>query len=118
MILRPTDESGNILPVLSSADLLRGAPAVARLVQDRLQFLAGDWWENRTWGNAILDLLQETRFTQADLQALASYLTSYIRETSGVQEVRDVSFSMEGRQFRYACRVETEDGTAEIRWEL
>ena len=53
MILRPTDESGDILPVLSSADLLRGAPAVARLVEDRLQFLAGDWWENRTWGNAI-----------------------------------------------------------------
>ena len=51
MILRPVDENGDILPVLSSADLIRGAPATARLVKDRLELLSGDWWENLTWGN-------------------------------------------------------------------
>ena len=57
MIIRPVDASGDILPVLSSADLLRGAPAVARLVQDQLELLSGDWWENPAWGNEILRML-------------------------------------------------------------
>ena len=51
MILRPVDNNGDILPVLSSADLLRDVLAVARLVKDRLEMLSGDWWENLTWGN-------------------------------------------------------------------
>ena len=51
MVLRPVDENGDILPVLASASLLKGAEAVARLVKDRLELLSGDWWENLTWGN-------------------------------------------------------------------
>ena len=114
MIMRPVDDSGDILPVLSSAALLRGAPAVARLVKDRLAFLSGEWWENPAWGNAILEMLKENRCTEADQQALANYLTSYIRETAGVQDVRDVTFSAEDRRFSYACTVETAEGSAEI----
>ena len=115
MILRPVDSSGDVLPVLSSAALLRGAPAVARLVQDRLELLAGEWWENPAWGNAILDMLRESRFTEADRQVLASYITSYIRETSGVQDVDDVTFSVgDGRQFSYSCIVVTGSGSEEI----
>ena len=72
MRYRPTDESGDILPVLSSSDLLRGVRATARLVTDRLQLLAGDWWENPVWGNPIADMLRETRFTEADLQAFSA----------------------------------------------
>ena len=118
MIIRPVDASGDILPVLSSADSLRGAPAVARLVKDRLELLAGDWWENPAWGNAVVDLLRENRYTEADAQALASYLTSYIRETPGVQEIRDVVFSVEGKRFSYTCTVETAEGSADIYYEL
>ena len=115
MILRPVDASGDILPVLSSSALLRGAPAVARLVQDRLELLTGDWWENEAWGNSIIDLMKETRFSETDAQALATYLTSYIRQTNGVQEVKDVTFSVEnGRQFSYQCTVATENGYAGI----
>ena len=115
MILRPVDASGDILPVLSSSALLRGAPAVARLVQDRLELLTGDWWENTAWGNSIIDLMKETRFSETDAQTLATYLTSYIRQTNGVQEVRDVAFSAEnGRQFSYQCTVVTEEGYAGI----
>ena len=119
MILRPVDSSGDILPVLSSATLLRGAPAVARLVKDRLELLTGEWWENPAWGNAALDMLQESRMTETDLQALAAYLTSYIRETPGVQDVDDVTFSVEnGRQFTYSCTVVTDDGYAQIDFSL
>ena len=42
MIIRPVDENGDILPVLVSASLLRGAGAVARLVKDRLELLELD----------------------------------------------------------------------------
>ena len=118
MLHRPVNASGDILPVLSSSGLLKGAAAVARLVRERLELLAGEWWENPEWGNGILDLLQESRLTEADQQTLAGYLTSYIRETPGVDDVRDVSFSDEGRQFSYSCTIETEDGSASINYEL
>lgn len=118
MVLRPVDTSGDILPVLSSAALLRGARAVAALVRDRLELLAGEWWENPAWGNAVVDMLQESRFTEADQQAIASYITSYIRETPGVRDVRDAAVTAEGRAFSFSCKVETEDGSANINYEL
>ncbi|MBR2660564.1 MAG: hypothetical protein IKE15_04100 [Clostridia bacterium] len=119
MLLRPADASGDILPALSSGALLRGAPAVARLVKYRLELLAGEWWENPEWGNAAVDMLRESRFTEADRQALASYIATYIRETPGVLDVDDVTFSVEnGRQFAYQCTVVTNDGYAEIDFSL
>ena len=114
MIIRPVDENGDILPVLVSASLLKGTGAVARLVKDRLELLAGDWWENPAWGTPVIDMLKESRLTEADTQALANYITSYIRQTDGVLEVEDVVFSMEGKIFSYSCLVDTEDGSAEI----
>jgi len=114
MVLRPVDENGDILPVLASASLLKGAEAVARLVKDRLELLSGDWWENPARGNEILEMLKESRLTEADTRALASYITSYIRQTEGVLDVEDVVSFMEGTQFSCSCRVDTEDGSAEI----
>lgn len=118
MIIRPVDNNGDILPVLSSADLLRDVLAVARLVKDRLELLAGDWWENLSWGNGIINMLQESRLTEADTQALVSYLTSYIRETSGVLDMRDAVGSVSGKQFSFSCIVDTEYGEAVINYEL
>ena len=118
MILRPVDENGDVLPVLVSASLLKGTGAVARLVRDRLELLSGDWWENPAWGNEILEMLKESRLTEADTQALANYITSYIRKTPGVLEVEDVVYSVEGKQFSYSCRVDTEDGSAEIDYSI
>lgn len=118
MILRPVDETGDILPVMSSSDLLRDAPAVARLVKDRLELLSGDWWENPAWGNEIVDLLKESRLTEAYTQALVSYLSSYIRETPGVLDVRDTVCSMNGRQFSFSCTVDTEYGETVIRYSM
>ncbi len=118
MILRPVDNNGDILPVVTSASLLRDALAVARLVKDRLELLAGDWWENLSWGNGIINMLQESRLTEADTQALVSYLTSYIRGTSGVLDVRDAVGSVSGKQFSFSCIVDTEYGEAVINYEL
>ncbi len=118
MILRPVDSNGDILPVLVSASLLKGVNAVARLVKDRLELLSGDWWENPAWGNEILEMLKESRLTEADTQALANYITSYIRQIPGVLEVEDAAISVEGRRFSFSCRVDTEDGSAEIDYSI
>ena len=118
MILRPVDANGDVLPVLTSASLLRDVLAVARLVKDRLELLAGDWWENLSWGNGIINMLQESRLTEADTQTLVSYLSSYIRETTGVLDVRDAMGSVTGKQFFFSCTVDTEYGEAEIDYSI
>ena len=118
MILRPVDDTGDILPVLSSSVLLSGARAVARLVEDRLNLYAGEWWENLAWGNRMIEMLRESRLTEADAQAMATYLTSYIRKTDGVEDVREVRFAVEDRQFSYGCTVVTDEGQADVRYSL
>ena len=65
MLLRPVDDSGDILPVLSSSVLVSGSLAVTQLVRDRLNLLSGEWWENPSWGCDILDRFQSSRITEA-----------------------------------------------------
>ena len=114
MTLRPADEHGDILPVLSARDLLTGPAAVALLAEERLNLYTGDWWENPEWGNGVLELLRESRLTETDRQILANYLSDYIRKTPGVMDVREVKCSFEGGQFRYECTVETGAGMARM----
>ena len=116
MLCRPVDPSGDILPVLSSSDLLTGVRAEAEGIRNQLKLLTGEWWENPSWGNGILEMLKETRFTEADQQVLANYISAYIRKTPGVLDVREVKVSAEGRRFRYSCEIVTEDGTTVIEY--
>ena len=118
MILRPVDADGDVLPVMSSADLVSGPEAVALLVRDRLNLLAGEWWEYPEMGFSILGVMQERRITEGDASMLSSMITAYIRETPGVRDVGNVRFSAEGRQFSYSCEVLTEDGTAAVEFVL
>ena len=117
MLCRPVDSSGDILPVLSSSELLTGARAETELVRNRLKLLTGEWWENPEWGNGILGMLKESRLTEADQQVLANYISGYIRKTPGVLDVREVKVFVEGRRFRYSCEIVTENGTAGIQYE-
>ena len=116
--MRPVDPDGDILPVLHTGEMFSGALAAASLVESRLELYAGDWWENSAWGNEILRMLQEGRLTQADAQAMSTYLTAYVRETPGVQDVTDVRFSVEGHRFGWECSVLTEYGKAGIEFEV
>ena len=118
MILRPVDASGDILPVLSSRALLSGPEAVARLVEYRLSLLSGEWWENAGMGFSILEMMRTSRLTENSASALASMITSYIRETNGVQEVEDVHFSVSGRVFSYSCSIRTEEGSASVSYDF
>ena len=94
MILRPVDSNGDVLPVLSSGDLLRGAEAVAQLVRDRLTLFIGEWWEN------------------------CSEIAGYIRGTPGVLDVVNIQVSVVGRKINMSCTVHTEYGTADINYEF
>ena len=114
MLLRPVDASGDILPVLSSSDLLSGPEAVARLVQDRLSLLKGEWWEYPENGVFILETMRESRVTDADAASLSSMITAYIRDTDGVREVENIRFSVNDRRFFYSCEIRTEEGNADV----
>ena len=114
MLLRPVDLSGDILPVLQGSAMLSGAAAVARLAEYRLNLYTGDWWENPSRGNEILDLLKESRLTEADAQALSTYLSSYVRETPGVKDITGAEFSVQGQRFSWKCTVMTEYGSAAV----
>ena len=118
MVIRPVDENGDVLPVQRSRDLARGAAAEAQLARDRLNLLVRDWWENLGWGNQIIELMKDARLTEADGQALSSYLTGCIRETPGVTDVRDVTFSLDGKRFSYSCLAECAEGTFEMVYEV
>ena len=117
MLLRPEDASGDILPVMSSSSMLSGPEAVTLLVQYRLSLLRREWWENPENGFFILETMRESRVTEADAASLSSQITAYIRETPGVRDVENVSFSMEGRKFLYSCEILTEEGTAALKFE-
>lgn len=117
MFLRSVDASGDILPVLSSSDLLSGSEAVALLVQERLSLLRGEWWENPENGFFILDAMQMGRITEADASMLSSQISAYVRETPGVRDVVNVRFSVEGRKFSWSCEVLTKEGSAAMAYE-
>ena len=118
MIIRPSGSNGDMLPVLVNSDMLAGAAAEIELTKKRLKLLSGDWWENPSWGTAILEMMKDSRFTETDQQAISTYLSSYIRDTPGVLDVRDVKCAVEGKVFRYSCTIETEYGLADIQYEL
>ncbi len=118
MKIRPSDANGDIMPVIDSVSMRTGNDAVSELVKDQLSLLCGDWWENPAWGNMGLDMFRESRRTEADLKAIASYIISYIQDTAGVQDVRDVQYSVSGKGFQLSCTIITNDGSARINYEL
>ena len=107
MRMRPVDASGDWLPVLSSSEMVSGVPAVARLAECRLRLLVGDWWENPAWGCPALELLREGRPTEADGQRISRELESYVRDTPGVLDVRDVGWTYAEGQLSWSCTVMT-----------
>ena len=118
MILRPVDDNGDVLPVLSSGDLLRGAEAVAQLVRDRLTLFIGEWWENSSVGFWILERFQYQRITEQNASGLCSEIAGYIRGTPGVLDVVNIQVSVAERKINMSCTVHTYYGTADINYEF
>ena len=103
MTARPVDAAGDILPVLTSSDLLPAATAVTSGLSDHLRLFSGDWWENQDSGNEIFDLVSASVIREKDLPALAGYLSSYIQSFPPVQSVSDVRASLSGIAFIYSA---------------
>ena len=112
--LRSVDPSGDVLPVLSSRDMISGPEAVAQLVQYRLSLLQGEWWEYPEDGFFILEEMRSGRITDADAASLASRITAYIRDTDSVQDVENVRVSVSGREISYSCEVRTGEEKADV----
>ena len=114
MLSRPIDDTGDILPVLTSADLLSGISAVAAGLRDHMHLYQGDWWENPEKGDEILDLMADARATDQEAETLSSYLSSYILEFPPVRSVSDVADSLSGHLFHFACTAHTEEGEVPV----
>ena len=114
MLSRPIDDTGDILPVLTSADLLSGVSAAAAGLRNHLLLFQGDWWENPEKGNEILDLLPDARATDRDAEMLSSCISSYILEFPGVRSVSDAAASYSGHAFHYSCTAHTEEGEVPV----
>ena len=110
MTSRPVDSSGDILPVLSTSDLLSDAPAVAVGLADHLRLFSGDWWEDPAFGNDIFDLVSASAIREQDLPALAGNLSSYIQSFPPVHSVSDVLASLSGRSFLYSATAHISGG--------
>ena len=118
MKMRAEDNLEDILPVLHTSDMAADANAVALLVKDRLNMFTGEWWENPSWGNKILSMMQERRLTEADAASISVYLSDFVRETKGVQEVLDIRFSLSGSHYSWSCTVLTEHGNVTVDYEI
>ena len=114
MRCRPRDASGDILPVTAPVDLLTGPEAAAAVLSDHLHLLSGEWWENPSSGNEILDLLSDARGTDREAETLTSYLVSYIRTDPRVRSITDSRGSFSGRTFFFSCTAHTDDGESAV----
>ena len=112
--LRPCDASGDVLPVLSVSGLLEGSDVTAKLIQYRLKLLAGEWWEYPEDGNQILKMMQDSRLTEKDADALCSYLSSYIYDVPGVFTIENAETEIEGREIRFSCTALTKEGNVNV----
>ena len=110
MLARPVDSSGDILPVLAPSDLLSGPAAAAAGLRDHLNLFPGDWWENPSRGNEILDLLISSHGAASEAQTLATALVSHILAFPGIQSVTDVQTDLRGHTFSFSCLARTESG--------
>ena len=86
MLLRPVDASGDLLPVMSSSDLLSGPEAVARLVQYRLSLLRRAWRENPENARfTVSGFAHILHFAEAQSIGIAAWLNPGIPDHRGFQ---------------------------------
>ena len=114
MLLHNRDAQGDWLPVAVAGDGMKGAEAVARLVEDRLKLFQTEWWEDPAEGNPALELFRSLRPTESTITYLTNAISSYIQKTAGVLSVEDIQVSVENRCIHYSCRVLTAEGAVSV----
>ena len=106
MVIRPVDKDGDILPVENINKMATGKQAVASVINLRLNFYKGEWWEDEEIGFAVPDFLV-SGVRENGVGLLAKYISSYISDSKDVREVTDVQTVMNGHSLTFYCSVLT-----------
>lgn len=117
MVVRPTDQNGDMMPIAYSSQMLGGAEAVAQVVRQRLMFYFGEWWEDESLGFRLPQFLSDG-VRQENIEMLAKYISSYVAGTEGVTAVDGTSINMDGRRMFYSCVVHVGEETERVEVEL
>lgn len=112
MRVRPLDANGDMMPIMSLDQMKKDAQAVAQVVDLRLQFLYGEWWEDPTIGFRVPEFLVGNA-RSGDTDLLAKYIASYIASTEGVMAVTDVEAECNDHKISFKCEIVTNDGETE-----
>ena len=113
MIVRPLDENGDYQPIYSLDQMITGTKAVKQIVELRLTFYEGEWWEDESLGFQVPGFIAENA-RQGDVNMLAQYIASYISNSEGVRSVEDVEVEYNNRKMTFYCLVRTDEGENEV----
>ena len=108
MIARPL-VNGDWTPIHSLDQMIRGKEAVGQIVDLRLRFYYGDWWEDRTLGFRIPEFLTKN-VRSGEVSLLANYIASYVSDTEGVRGVTDVQVEKTGHNLYVGLAAKTNEG--------
>ena len=109
MIVRPLDEDKDMVPVYSLNQMIGGKEAVSQIIDLRLHFLYGEWWEDREIGFRIPELLIANA-RRGDVDILSKYIASYVSSTQGVSAVSGVVATYNDRTMTFICTATTKEG--------
>ena len=112
MIVRPLGADGDIVPIYRLDQMLGGKDAVAQIVNLRLHFFYGEWWEEREMGFRVPEFLVANA-RKGDIELLSKYISSYISNTEGVKSVINVVSSYTNHHMIFSCTVLTDQGKTE-----
>ena len=101
------------MPVREVEQMKSGKEAVGEVVELRLRFYYGGWWEDRTKGFRIPQFLSGNA-RKGDVDLLAKYIGSYVAQTEGVKSVTDIVANVENHRMIFACAVLTEDNQTAV----
>lgn len=111
MIVRPL-VNNDMIPVYSLDQMLKPPEAVRQIIELRLRFYHGEWWEDPDLGFRIPDFLADG-VRSGNIDLLTRYISTYVSSTEGVSEILDVSSSYEDHKLKFACLVLTSTGEEE-----
>lgn len=109
MIVRPLDENGDIVPIYDINQMVAGKDAVSQIIDLRLHFMYGEWWEDRETGFRIPDLLVANA-RRGDIDILSKYIASYISSTEGVKAVTGIVNTYSNHRMTFYCTAITKEG--------
>ena len=117
MVVRPTDENGDMMPIAYSSQMISGAKAVAQVAKQRLMLYFGEWWEDGSAGFRLPQFLSDgVRSENAGM--LVQYISSYLSATEGVTSVDGSAVSLDGRRMTFSCVLHIGEETEELEVEL